>query len=73
MAVRILDTRGLKCPQPTLKAMAESHSMPKGDILEVVADCPTFEHDMRSWCERTKKTMLWMKVEDGNKRCQIRL
>jgi tRNA 2-thiouridine synthesizing protein A len=47
--------------------------MAPGDILEVVADCPTFEKDVRDWCDRTKKALLWMKAEGDAKRCQVRV
>jgi tRNA 2-thiouridine synthesizing protein A len=73
MAQKCIDARGLRCPQPALKAMAASHSMEKGEVLEVLADCPTFEQDMRSWCERTKKTLLWVRVEGTAKRCQVKI
>ena len=42
-----------------------------GDVLEVVADCATFEKDVKEWCTRSKKVMLWMKSEGNAKRCQI--
>ena len=73
MAVKVIDARGLKCPQPQLKMLTESHSMNKGDILEVVADCSTFETDVRAWCQRTKKALLWMRNEGAAKRCQVQV
>ena len=73
MAVKVIDARGLKCPQPQLKMLTESHSMQKGDILEVVADCSTFETDVRAWCQRTKKALLWMRAEGAGKRCQVQI
>lgn len=72
MAIVSLDCMGLKCPQPVLKIAAKSAELKSGDILEVIADCPTFEKDVRQWCERTKKTLLWIRDEgEGKKRCQI--
>ena len=73
MAQKAIDARGLKCPQPQLKMLTESHSMKKGDILEVVADCATFESDVRQWCQRTKRALLWMRVEGTAKRCQVQV
>jgi TusA-related sulfurtransferase len=67
-----LDALGLKCPQPVLKIAAKAAEMLNDDILEVLADCPTFEKDVRLWCGRTKKTLLWIKEENGTKRCQIK-
>lgn len=71
MATKTLDAVGFKCPHPVLKIAAKASDMFNGDILEVLADCPTFEKDVRLWCERTKKTLLWIREEDGKKRCQI--
>ncbi len=72
MAVAILDTTGLKCPQPVLKIAAKSPDMQHGDVLEVIGDCPTFERDIREWCKRLKKVLLFIKDEGaGRKRCQI--
>ena len=71
MAFTQLDARGLKCPQPTLKVTAQSVRMKPGDILEVIADCDTFEKDVRDWCARSKKTLLWVKPDGSAKRVQI--
>jgi TusA-related sulfurtransferase len=46
MATKVIDARGLKCPQPQLKVFTEVRTMNKGDIIEVVADCSTFEPDI---------------------------
>ncbi|MCS7203604.1 MAG: sulfurtransferase TusA family protein [Thermodesulfovibrio sp.] len=72
MAVVVLDCRGLKCPQPTIQMTIKALKMKKGDILEVVADCPTFENDVKNWCKRNNKALLWIKDEGGGvKRCQV--
>jgi tRNA 2-thiouridine synthesizing protein A len=72
MAIITLDCLGMRCPQPILKITAQSASLKAGDVLEVSADCPTFEKDIRIWCTRTKKTLLWVKDKGGMKRrCQI--
>ena len=71
MAVTTLDARGLKCPQPTLKITIMSTKMKAGDALEVLADCATFEQDVRDWCARSKKVLLWIRPEGMAKRCQI--
>jgi tRNA 2-thiouridine synthesizing protein A len=58
MATLTLDAKGLRCPQPVLKIAAMLPEIKPGDILEVEADCPTFEDDVRKWCARMKKTLL---------------
>jgi tRNA 2-thiouridine synthesizing protein A len=73
MATQVLDTIGLKCPQPVLKIAVKAVEMKEGDILEVVGDCPTFERDVRVWCERLGKVILSVKKEDNKRKIiQIR-
>ncbi len=72
MAVVILDTLGMKCPQPVLKVAVRAPDMKPGDILEVLGDCPTFEKDIRTWCERLHKVLLSVQHEGQDcKRIQI--
>ena len=58
MPVHQLDAVGLKCPQPVLKLAEVAITMETGDILEVSGDCPTFEKDVRTWCQRLGKVFL---------------
>jgi TusA-related sulfurtransferase len=53
--------------------LAEANKMTKGDILEVVADCSTFESDVKSWCQRTGKALLLFRSEGSFMRCQVRV
>lgn len=72
MAIEVLDTIGMKCPQPVLKIAVKAPDMQPGEILEVLGDCPTFEKDVRKWCERLGKTLLSIKDEgEGQQRIQI--
>ena len=72
MAVEVLDMIGMKCPQPVLKIAVRAPDMNPGDILEVLGDCPTFERDVRKWCERLGKVFLSIMDEgNGKKRIQI--
>ncbi len=76
MAKVNLDARGLKCPLPALKmnSMMLKNEVKPGDVLEVVADCPTFEKDVRDWCSRTKKVLVFIREEgNGVKRCQVQI
>jgi TusA-related sulfurtransferase len=45
--------------------------MKAGDILTVEADCPTFEEDVRKWCERMKKTLLAVNTKGNAKTVRI--
>jgi tRNA 2-thiouridine synthesizing protein A len=72
METHILDTSGLKCPQPVLKIAMKATELKEGEILEVIADCPTFEKDVKKWCARLKKTILFIRNDgDGKVICQI--
>ncbi len=71
MATVTIDALGLKCPQPVLKIAAKSPDMQPGDVMEILADCPTFEKDIRAWCDRMKKVLLWIRDEGGKYRAQI--
>lgn len=74
MATKEMDCCGLRCPQPVMKMSAALMEVKPGDILEVSADCPTFEDDVRKWCDRLKKTLLWIKDEgNGRKRVQVQI
>jgi len=46
----ILDTRGLKCPLPVLKARKRLKSMAKGEVLRVQADDPVAIVDFPHFC-----------------------
>lgn len=72
MAVDILDMVGMKCPQPVLKIAVKAPDMNSGDILEAIGDCPTFERDVRVWCQRLNKTFLSIQ-DEGNGRKRIRI
>lgn len=68
MTIEVLDTLGMKCPQPVLKIAVKAPDMKSGAILEVLGDCPTFERDVRVWCERLGKIFLSVKDEGNNKK-----
>ena len=67
MAVEVLNTLGLKCPQPVLKLAAMAKEIPEGDTVEVLADCESFPKDVEAWCTRMKKTLLFCVDEGGGK------
>lgn len=53
-----LDCCGMRCPKPVLRLAVEAAEAPAGTVVEIVGDCPTFEKDVRVFCERRKKTLL---------------
>jgi len=56
-----------------MKMMNISMEMKPGEILEVIADCPTFETDVRKFCQVMGKALLFVKVEGNSKRVQVRI
>jgi tRNA 2-thiouridine synthesizing protein A len=72
MAVELIDTLGLKCPQPVWKIAVKAPDMKPGDILEILGDCPTFKRDVLTWCKLLEKVVLSVKDEGQNRnRIQI--
>jgi tRNA 2-thiouridine synthesizing protein A len=55
-----------------LDIAVKAADMTPGDILEVLGDCPTFERDVRIWCERLGKVFLAVN-HDGGKRKKIQI
>ncbi len=42
--------------------------------MEVIADCDSFEKDIRAWCEQHQKVLIFLRNEEnGVKRCQIQI
>jgi tRNA 2-thiouridine synthesizing protein A len=60
-----LDTKGMKCPLPVLRARKAMKPMAPGDILEIVATDPSSVQDFRSFCETTGDELLETTEADG--------
>ena len=58
MADKTLDTKGLTCPLPILKARKALSEMPKGATLEILATDPGSEPDFKAFCESTGNTLI---------------
>jgi tRNA 2-thiouridine synthesizing protein A len=54
-ASKEIDTRGLNCPLPILKALAE---MQTGEILKVVATDPSSTRDFQAFARQTGNELL---------------
>ncbi|GAB6183978.1 sulfurtransferase TusA family protein [Thermodesulfovibrio hydrogeniphilus] len=73
MADKIFDYRGLKCPHPILKLSAQYPNFKKGEIIEVIADCPTFEKDIKVWCNKLSKTILNIEKQGNTLKVTIKI
>lgn len=65
MANQTLDCKGLACPQPILKVQAAVIKMQPKDTLDVYADCKSFPDDIKNWCTRTKKVLVFCADKGG--------
>jgi tRNA 2-thiouridine synthesizing protein A len=66
-----LDCSGMRCPQPVLKLAVETADTPSGTVVEIVGDCPTFEKDIRTFCDRRRKTLISIRPEGAKTLIQI--
>ena len=53
-----LDCIGLYCPMPILKTREKIDEIAVGEILEVLADDPAAEPDLKAWAKRTGQEIL---------------
>lgn len=45
----VLDLRGATCPGPIVEAKKLLKGMRKGEVLQLISDCPGIEADVQSW------------------------
>jgi tRNA 2-thiouridine synthesizing protein A len=62
---KTLDTKGLNCPLPILKAKKAITELPKGAVLEVLATDPGAVPDFQAFCKSTKNTLVSHSEEAG--------
>lgn len=60
-----LDTKGLKCPLPVLRARKAMKPMSAGDVLEIEATDPSSVQDFKAFCETTGDELLESSEADG--------
>ena len=67
-ADRSLDCIGLYCPMPVINTRREMDKLAIGEILEVLADDPAAEEDLKAWAKRTGQKILEIeKTDEGMK------
>jgi len=49
----VLDVRGATCPGPIIEAKKLLNGMRKGEVLQLISDCPGIWADVRSWTKAT--------------------
>ncbi|MFX1330351.1 MAG: sulfurtransferase TusA family protein [Promethearchaeota archaeon] len=71
--VETLDCIGLFCPQPLFQTREAIDSIAAGEVLELLADDPAAEEDIKRFCKRTGHELLsFERLEDGTQRFLIR-
>lgn len=65
MADQVLDTKGLNCPLPILKAKKALKDVPAGGTLEIQATDPGSVADFEAFCRTTGNELLESRTEDG--------
>ena len=72
MTSTILDTKGLRCPLPVLRARKAMKSVEPGAVLEVHATDPSSVQDFKNYCETTGDELLESREDAGVCIFQIR-
>ncbi len=70
-AHQILDCIGLYCPIPILNTKQEMDKLAIGEILEVLADDPAAEEDLKAWAKQTGQKILKIEKNDEGLRFLI--
>ena len=60
-----LDTSGLQCPLPVLKAQKALKALAAGELLKVVATDPGSVKDFEAFCQTTGHELLESEAGDG--------
>ncbi|MHA1712943.1 MAG: sulfurtransferase TusA family protein [Candidatus Ranarchaeia archaeon] len=71
--VKTVDTIGLYCPQPLFQTREAIDEIKVGEVLEVLADDPAAEEDIKRFAKRAKhELLLFEELGDGTLRFLIR-
>jgi tRNA 2-thiouridine synthesizing protein A len=65
MTTVTLDTKGMNCPIPILKARKSIKSMAAGETLEVLSTDPGSVRDFEAFCRATGNSLLESSEEGG--------
>ena len=65
MANQVLDTKGLNCPLPILRAKKALQSLEGGNTLEILSTDPGSVADFAAFCRTTGNELLEQNEADG--------
>ena len=70
---KTLDCVGLYCPQPLFQTRDALNEIAVGEVLEILADDPAAESDLKRFCKRTGHELLGVEsLGDGTQKFLIR-
>jgi TusA-related sulfurtransferase len=69
---RVLDCIGLYCPEPVFRTRLALDEMEAGEVLEVTADDPAAEEDIKRLVRRLGHEILGLESDDDQVRFLIR-
>ena len=64
-SITILDTKGLRCPLPVLRARKSIKGIQPGQVIEIQATDPSSVKDFQAFCETTGHDLLDWREEAG--------
>ncbi len=71
-ATKVLDCLGLYCPEPVFRTRIELDKIEPGEILEVIADDPAAESDIKSLVKRLKHEIVNISKEEDSVKILIK-
>ncbi|MBT0722222.1 sulfurtransferase TusA [Tatumella sp. TA1] len=54
----LLDTQGLRCPEPVMLVRKMVRSMDEGQVVKIIADDPATKRDIPGFCEFMEHTLI---------------
>jgi TusA-related sulfurtransferase len=61
---RVLDCTGLYCPEPVFRTRLELDEIQVGEVLEIIADDPAAEEDIKRLVRRLGHEVVEFEVDD---------
>ena len=69
--IKTFDFKGLKCPLPVLKTKRALKDTKKGEIIEILADDPAANLDLKHFCEVSGNNLIKISKIENNIHCLI--
>jgi tRNA 2-thiouridine synthesizing protein A len=62
---KVIDVRGLYCPEPVFRTKIEIEKLGIGSKLKIIADDPESEEDITRWAEKTGHNLFSVQKKDN--------